>query len=163
MGKKKKNKNKKNKKSSAPQARGRGKNSDRRSFTRGMLQSINNMTVMRATPRDPFVVATVTGRCDGDPIDVGNPDIAAAATAAADPVVAAAPVVAPAAAGGPWDEEEVEPAPATTDLRAAATTGGEATETETAAVWAEVYYLHAVGLAYVENWITFRCILVWTT
>lgn len=82
------------------------------------------MTVMRATPRDPFVVATVTGRCDGDPIDVANPDIAAAA-----------PVVAPAAAGGPWDEEEeVEPAPATTDLRAAATTGGEATETETAAV-----------------------------
>lgn len=158
MGKKKKNKNKKNKKSSAPQARGRGSNSDRRSFTRGMLQSINNMTVMRATPRDPFVVAIVTGRCDGDPIDVANPDIAAAAAAAADPVVA------PAAAGGPWDEEEeVEPAPATTDLRAAATTGGEATETETAAVWAEVYYLHAVGLAYVENWITFRCILVWTT
>uniref|UniRef100_A0A0D3G1T1 Uncharacterized protein n=1 Tax=Oryza barthii TaxID=65489 RepID=A0A0D3G1T1_9ORYZ len=130
MGKKKKNKNKKNKKSSAPQARGRGSNSDRRSFTRGMLQSINNMTVMRATPRDPFVVATVTGRCDGDPIDVANPDIAAAAAAAA-----ADPVVAPAAAGGPWDgEEEVEPAPATTDLRAAATTGGEATETETAAV-----------------------------
>uniref|UniRef100_A0A0E0DK86 Uncharacterized protein n=1 Tax=Oryza meridionalis TaxID=40149 RepID=A0A0E0DK86_9ORYZ len=124
MGKKKKNNNKK---SSAPQARGRGSNSHRRSFTRGMLQSINNMTVMRATPRDPFIVATVTGRCDDDPIDVANPDIAAAA--------AAAPVVAPAAAGGPWDEEEEEePAPATTDLRAAATTGGEATETETAAV-----------------------------